>query len=310
MRYKMTYIFFLLFLLTTIPYIITIFINKDKKNEIQFDQYDSGYKVYNGKQSIDLEDYLLTILPGQISMDKDDETIKCQTIILRTDLIRKMGKEKQIKKEKLSYQAYTDEEYKNKLGEQAYKTMDRKRKMAVRDTIGMVIVYQGQLIEPYFHAISIGMTLDSKEWFGKNIPYLKQKESLSDIEAKDYMSVKTIEYQKIKEIVKEHMKKDISLSDISKKLKITKTTRNGYVKQVRIDQYLISGEAFATWFQLASNNFYFEEYKGKLRIICLGKGNGLGLSQYGAEKMARQGKTYKQILKYYYPKISIKKLYE
>lgn len=310
MRYKMTYIFFLLFLLTTIPYIITIFINKDKKNEIQFDQYDSGYKVYNGKQSIDLEDYLLTILPGQISMDKDDETIKCQTIILRTDLIRKMGKEKQIKKEKLSYQAYTDEEYKNKLGEQAYKTMDRKRKMAVRDTIGMVIVYQGQLIEPYFHAISIGMTLDSKEWFGKNIPYLKQKESLSDIEAKDYMSVKTIEYQKIKEIVKEHMKKDISLSDISKKLKITKTTRNGYVKQVRIDQYLISGEAFATWFQLASNNFYFEEYKGKLRIICLGKGNGLGLSQYGAEKMAREGKTYKQILKYYYPKISIKKLYE
>ena len=62
--------------------------------------------------------------------------------------------------------------------------------------------------------------------------------------------------------------------------------------------------------RLASNNFYFEQYKGNLRIICLGKGNGLGLSQYGADQMAKQGKTYQKILKYYYPKTMIQKLYE
>ena len=73
---------------------------------------------------------------------------------------------------------------------------------------------------------------------------------------------------------------------------------------------MIKGEDFADWFHLASNNFYFEQYKGKLRIICLGKGNGLGMSQYGAGTMANTGKSYKKILKYYYPKTMIQKLYE
>ena len=51
------------------------------------------------------------------------------------------------------------------------------------------------------------MTLDASEWFGKKIPYLRQKESLSDIESKDYMSIKTISYQRMQIILEEHMKR-------------------------------------------------------------------------------------------------------
>ena len=310
MRYKMTYIFFLLFLLTTIPYIITIFIHKEDKKNIQPDQYDSGYKVQAKDGMIDLESYLLKILPGQISMDQEEETLKCQAVILRTELIRKMGKEKKIQESKLSYQTYEDQEYKNQLGDRAYEIMDQKRKKAVKDTIGKVIIYNGKLIEPYFHAVSVGMTLDAREWFGKNIPYLRQKESLSDIEAKEYMSVKTIPYKTLQNIIKKQTGKEFSDAQIHKNLKLWKTTKNGYVKQVRMESLVIGGEKFAKWLHLASNNFYFEEYKGSLRIICLGKGNGLGLSQYGADQMAKQGKTYQKILKYYYPKTTVKKLYE
>ena len=63
MRYKMTYILFLFFLLTTIPYIITIYINKENKKNISFENYDSGYKIQDKDQDIDLESYLLKILP-------------------------------------------------------------------------------------------------------------------------------------------------------------------------------------------------------------------------------------------------------
>lgn len=59
MRYKMTYILFLFFLLTTIPYIITIYINKENKKNISFENYDSGYKIQDKDQDIDLESYLL-----------------------------------------------------------------------------------------------------------------------------------------------------------------------------------------------------------------------------------------------------------
>lgn len=310
MRYKMTYILFLFFLLTTIPYIITIYINKENKKNISFENYDSGYKIQDKDQDIDLESYLLKILPGQISMDQEEETIKCQAVILRTDLIRKMGRSKKIKMESIPYQMYKDEQYKSKLGDRAYEIMDQKRKKAVKETIGKVITYKGALIEPYFHAVSVGMTLDASEWFGKKIPYLRQKESLSDIESKDYMSIKTISYQRMQITLEEHMKKKITIQQLQKNLRLLTVTKNGYVKQIKAGSYIISGEDFARWLQLASNNFYFEQYKGNLRIICLGKGNGLGLSQYGAEQMAKQGKNYQKILKYYYPKTMIKKLYE
>lgn len=139
MRYKMTYILFLFFLLTTIPYIITIYINKENKKNISFENYDSGYKIQDKDQDIDLESYLLKILPGQISMDQEEETIKCQAVILRTDLIRKMGRSKKIKMESIPYQVYKDEQYKSKLGDRAYEIMDQKRKKAVKETIGKVI---------------------------------------------------------------------------------------------------------------------------------------------------------------------------
>ena len=309
MRYKMTYIFFLIFLLITIPYVITVFLSQQDKNT-QFESYDSGYQVISGNDKDDLESYLLKILPGQISMDQEDEAVKAQAVILRTDIIRRMENKKQISKQKIPYISYEDSEYRKKLGNRSYQTMNQKRSKAVSETRGKVITYKNKLIEPYFHALSVGMTLDSREWFGKDLPYIREKESLSDIEAKDYMSVKVISYEEISSTIKAKTKKEIAAETLKKNLRTGRTTKNGYVRQVYADSLTIKGEDFADWFHLASNNFYFEQYKGKVRIVCLGKGNGLGMSQYGAGVMAKQGKNYKKILKYYYPKTTITNLYE
>lgn len=309
MRYKMIYILFLIFLLITIPYVITVFLRRQDANT-QFENYDSGYQVISGNKKDDLETCLLKILPGQISMDQEEEAVKAQAVILRTDIIRRMGNKKQISKQKLSYTSYEDSQYRKELGNRAYQTMNQKRKKAVSETTGKVITYKNKLIEPYFHALSVGMTLDSREWFGKDLPYIREKESLSDIEAKDYMSVKVLSYEKISSTIKAKTNKEITKERLEKNLRTGRTTKNGYVRQVYADTLMIKGEDFAQWFHLASNNFYFEQYKGQVRIVCLGKGNGLGMSQYGAGVMAKQGKNYKKILKYYYPKTTITNLYE
>ena len=309
MRYKMIYILFLIFLLITIPYVITVFLRRQDANT-QFENYDSGYQVISGNKKYDLETCLLKILPGQISMDQEEEAVKAQAVILRTDIIRRMGNKKQISKQKLPYTTYEDSQYRKELGNRAYQTMNQKRKKAVSETTGKVITYKNKLIEPYFHALSVGMTLDSREWFGKDLPYIREKESLSDIEAKDYMSVKVLSYEKISSTIKAKTNKEITKERLEKNLRTGRTTKNGYVRQVYADPLMIKGEDFAQWFHLASNNFYFEQYKGQVRIVCLGKGNGLGMSQYGAGVMAKQGKNYKKILKYYYPKTTITNLYE
>ena len=307
MKYKMTYIFFLLFLLVTIPYVITVFLDE---KDMWRGNYDSGYKIISKKEETDLETYLLKILPGQISMDQEEEAVKAQAVVLRTDIIRRMRNKKQIKQEKLPYKTQEDDQYLKTLGNRQYQLMDQKRKKALEETRGKVITWKKHLIEPYFHALSVGTTLDAREWFGKDIPYIREKESLSDIESKDYMSVKIINYETIRDTIKTYTGKEIKIEQLKTGLKTGRTTKNGYVRQVFADTLRIQGEDFAKWFHLASNNFYFEEYKGKVRVICLGKGNGLGMSQYGAGVMAKQGKSFKKILKYYYPKTTITNLYE
>lgn len=311
MRGKMSYVFFLLFLFVTIPYLTTVFMTKgNEKSEANLDRYDSGYKIISGQKEIDLEQFLLWILPGQISMNYEEEALKAQAVILRTDLVRRMGTSKKINENKLPYKKQTDQELREALGNKKYVRVDQKRRRAVSDTLGKVMVYKNDYIEPYFHGISVGTTLGGEEWFGTKIPYLKEKESLYDVEAQDYMSVKIVTYAEIVRTVKKNKNIDLKEERLKKNLKIRRMTKNGYVKQVQADSVVVSGESWAEWFHLASNNFYLESYEGKIRIVCLGKGNGLGMSQYGACQMAKKGKSYSSILKYFYSGIKIKKLHE
>lgn len=291
----------------TIPYLITVSmtIRKEKK-ETNFESYDSGYKIISEKEEIDLEKYLLEILPGQISMDYEEETLKAQAVILRTDILRRMGKEKTMKEDDLPYQRQTDAQLKKAFGNKKYEIKDQLRKRVVSDTIGKVIFCGKSYIQPYYHGISVGTTLDAEEWFGKKISYLKAKDSVRDVEASEYMTVQNITYGKIVNKLKEKKGKEVTVEELKKNLCLKRTTRNGYVKEIQAGTVTVSGELWAEWFRLASNNFYLEAYDGKVRIICLGKGNGLGLSQYGANELAKEGKNYQKILKYYYSGIKIK----
>ncbi len=81
--------------------------------------------------------------------------------------------------------------------------------------------------------------------------------------------------------------------------------KGGYVKEIQIGAHIYSGEEIRQALSLPSSSFTMEEREGKIRIICKGIGHGYGLSQYGADAMAREGKGAEEILKYYYQNIVI-----
>ena len=116
---------------------------------------------------MDLEAYLLGVLPTQISMDDEKEALKAQAVILRTDILRRIGDKKNISQDSLPYKYESDDNLQEKLGDRKYKITDQSRKQAVGETTGEVITYEGKYIQPYFHGISVGTTLSAKEWFGK-----------------------------------------------------------------------------------------------------------------------------------------------
>lgn len=77
------------------------------------------------------------------------------------------------------------------------------------------------------------------------------------------------------------------------------------MQKIKVGEEELTGEEWRELFSLSSDNFYIEEYEGKIRMISLGKGHGMGLSQYGANVMAKQGKNYQEILKHYYRDVEL-----
>ena len=89
---------------------------------------------------------------------------------------------------------------------------------------------------------------------------------------------------------------------------IEESTDNGFVKKVSIDGKAYTGEEVMRMLELPSDNYYVEEIEGGIRFVCLGKGNCLGLSQYGANVMALEGKSMEEMIAYYYKDVTIEKI--
>lgn len=88
-------------------------------------------------------------------------------------------------------------------------------------------------------------------------------------------------------------------------VEVTESTENGFVKTAVVGADTYSGEVVREMLGLASTNFYVEDSAGGLRIVCLGKGNCLGVSQYGANHMADKGSSMEEIIAHYYKDVNI-----
>ena len=64
-------------------------------------------------------------------------------------------------------------------------------------------------------------------------------------------------------------------------------------------------EEFRNIFSLRSANVEISQENGNIKMSVKGFGHGVGMSQYGADYLARQGKTYEEILKTYYTGVEI-----
>ena len=90
--------------------------------------------------------------------------------------------------------------------------------------------------------------------------------------------------------------------------KILSKTEGGAVKEIKLGKISISGVDFRNLFNINSANFTLDITKDSVIINCIGYGHGVGMSQWGANVMAKEGKNYKDILKHYYSGVDIEKV--
>ena len=295
---------FLFLIMLLIPYITTLAWTGRLE---QSESHKTDKVIIDGAKEngvISIEEYLVHILAAQIPAEFESETLKAQAVIARTYIYGLSENRKEIHEEELDMDAFNTEQMKQLWGEADYAEKISKLQNAVNETVGLYLLYNGTLIDPLFCYASAGTTRS----YGENAPYLKQRESPGDLLAENFRSLPVFEWKEFVRRINEIPGSAAVTEDELREgfgIQIVERDESGYVKQVQIGQKTFSGEEVQYALGLASSCYSFERLDGKIRVICKGIGHGYGFAQFGANEMAKDGKTYDELLKYYYDNIEI-----
>ena len=248
---------------------------------------------------IDLEEYVLGVVAGEMPASFSMEALKAQAIAARSYALNKMKSIKgYILSTSINDQVYlTMENMKSRWGEDFAYYYNRV-KQAVEETKGQVLTYNNEVISAYYFAISNGFTEDAKTVFRENKDYLVSVESSWDKNYESYSSNRTISKESF------CLKLDI---DCSNGIKITKLNRSntGYVREITINNKKFTGISVFNKLALKSTDFTIDINGEEVKLTTRGFGHGVGMSQYGAQGMARAGYKAEEILKHYYKNTNI-----
>lgn len=300
---KMKFLFAFLSILLFLPYISVVLL----KNNVEAEDVFLGITAEETTSENSIEQLLANIVAAQISVEYELEAIKAQTVIARTQVSKKMQEKgiNTLQTDQLS-QYMGLNEMEEVWGYQKMQEYYKKLNSAVEATKGMTIKYQGNYIEPSFYAVSSGKSRDGNEaYHSQNYTYLKAVENPYDILADNYIKIIRMEKQQLSELVNTKLGSEISPEEILEKIEILDRDESDYVTSIKIGDHTMAGEEFRHMLELNSACFYIEETEGKVRITTKGLGHGIGLSQYNANEMAKEGKTYQEILKYYFENIEL-----
>lgn len=258
-----------IFLLLTLPYLVTVFVN--------------GPEAVSVNKTTDMENILPIILRGQISPEHQIETIEAQAVIARSNFMRKIQEQKDtgsILREISNNVKQNGRVW--KIPEVCYET-------AVKNTQGQILTVDGELKLVPYHEISAGETRDGEEAFhDPQYAYLKSVDSSADKDAAEYLSSTYVSEQQL-----------------PKELTISLRDRSGYVQSLMADENILEGTAFASGMGIASPAFSMQKLDDRICFLSKGKGHGIGFSQYGGDVLAKEGKTWQEILHIYFPLMEI-----
>lgn len=248
--------------------------------------------------NLDLEDYIIGVVSCEMPASFDNEALKAMAVAARTFALYKMkGKKTYDLTSTTKDQCYIDKfEMYSKWGKN-YEKYYNIIKKAVNDTKGEYLTYNGDVIISFYFSISNGYTEPCEHVFSQKLDYLVSVDSSWD---KNYSyKQSTIEFD-IKDFFKRLNIKDKKINKIN--INRYKTNR---VKNIKINSYSFNGTKFRKLLNLKSTDFTIEYNDKKVIISTKGYGHGVGMSQYGAQSMAKVGYKYDEILKYYYKGVKL-----
>ncbi len=271
----------------------TNFYEKEKNVEISIKNPDT-----EEIKEVNLEEYVLGVVAAEMPASFEMEALKAQAIAARTYAAYKMQhttKDYDVLTD-ISNQAYITDEQMHQKWEDDYSLYYARVKNAVEETKDKVMYYDNDIIIAYYFSMSNGYTEEASLVFGSKEDYLVSVDSAWDRGVKNF--------EVTKEFSQDEFCQKLSLDCSTLKISSIKRSATNRVNTITINDKTFKGTNFRSLLGLRSTDFDIT-LSNVITITTRGYGHGVGMSQYGANEMAKQGYTYEEILKYYYHDVNL-----
>lgn len=258
--------------------------------------------------TMNLEDYILGVVAGEMPASFHIEALKAQALAARTYTMLRMrqfggsGCSKHPGAEICTDSTHC-QAYRNPAA--VKKDLDKLEK-AVYETAGEVIVYDNKLIDAVFHSTSGGKTENSEEIWSSKVPYLRSVISQYEEHSPKYVAQQEVSIDNFIQCIKKlDSGVNINKKNIKNEIKVLERSEGGRITKLEIGDKTFNGTEVRNILGLNSSNFNYAVGTSTILFTVVGNGHGIGMSQYGADGMAKNGTGYRDIVLHYYQGVDI-----
>lgn len=269
-----------------------------------------------------LEEYLAGVVAAEMPADFAPEALKAQAVASRSYALSKVlsdpaagdgvHPEAHLCTDFAHCQAWVSEDgAKASWGSGKGKENWEKIVASVRDTKDLVISYGGYLADQaVFHSNSGGMTENSEDVWDNAYPYLRSVDSPGEDVTEEFTNTSVMSKKEFCDALKKAFG-GLKLDEVDplKEVKVLQLSQGGRIRTIRVGNLELKGTDIRSALSLRSTNFSLQYAdSGSIRIVTLGNGHGVGMSQWGANVQAKSGSSYDMILQYYYEGVQVESL--
>ena len=253
-----------------------------------------------------LEAYLTGVVAAEMPASFAEEALKAQAVAARTYTLRRKAQGgceagADVCTSSACCQAYASDTAQRKNWGGGYATNKKKIAQAVAATAGEAVFYEGALIDALYHAASGGQTEDSENVFASAQPYLRGVVSAEETGSSHITGEKTFTAKAFAKAVNAAFPQaKLKAGALGEQVEIIERFASGRAQTVRINKMEVSGRELRKALGLESAWFELRFSKDRVTVTTRGFGHGVGMSQAGANGMAQQGASYREILAHYY----------
>lgn len=245
-------------------------------------------------ESVPLEEYVAGVVAAEMPASFEKEALKAQAVAARTFILTQTLKGMDVT-DTVDDQVFKDEEDQKEMWGADFETNKAKIEEAAQETEGEVLIYDGEPITAAFFSSGNGQTENAEEYWQSAEPYLISVASPWDAAAPNFEQEVVLTKQEVEE------KLGVSLPGSGVVGAVIKKTTGGRIGSIAIDGKTFTGREIRETLGLPSADFQMTVSDADVVITTKGYGHGVGMSQYGANGMAKEGKDYQDIIAHYYP---------